>query len=369
VSQLLAKAKAQLILDQPFFASLLLSMPMVEDSSIATLATNGEKILYNPSFLESLSLQETIFVLAHETMHCVFQHMHRRGSRNAKRWNVAADYVINEVLVKERVGTMPQGCLYDPNIVSQGKDTTEGVYDLLPQETEQDKAHGDGGALDEVQDAGQDAATMAQAEAEMRVRVVQAANAAKMAGKLPGSLARIVSDVTRSRVDWKSVLRRFLSERAKTDWSYARPKRRFLAEDMLLPSLTGERMGSIVVAIDCSGSVDERLLAEFATEVKAIIADIMPAATHVIYFDSEVLKADTYGTEDAIEIKPIGGGGTAFSPIFNYIEEHEIEPAACVVLTDLYCDDFGTIPDYPVLWASNGADHAPWGEIVRLERS
>ena len=100
----LVKAKAALILDQPFFASILLSMPMIEDTNILTMATNGDEIRYNPKFLDTLGLPETVFVLAHETMHCVFQHMTRRGTRDHNKWNIAGDYVINDLLAQERVG-------------------------------------------------------------------------------------------------------------------------------------------------------------------------------------------------------------------------------------------------------------------------
>lgn len=364
----LTKAKAQLILDQPFFASLLFSMPMIEDGSLPTLATNGEEIRYNPVFLSKLTVSETVFVLAHETLHCVFQHMTRRGSRDANRWNIAADYVINETLITEKIGAMPAGCLRDSGLVKQGNGTTEGVYNLLPEESEEKKSgadHGNGGAMDTVEDAAGDEATQAQKDAEMRVKIVQAGNAARMMGKLSAGMERIVKGATRSKTDWKAILRRFLTERTKTDWTYAKPKRRFLADEIYLPGLTGEKLESVVIAIDCSGSIDEKLLAEFAAEIKGIIEDTSPTAAHVVYFDSEVLKHDTFTAEDAVEVKPIGGGGTAFEPIWKFISEKDLNPAACVVLTDLY-GSFGNAPEFPVLWASISDQTAPFGETVRL---
>lgn len=363
----LLKAKAALILDQPFFASLLLGMPITEDASIKTLCTDGESIRYNPEFLETLSLPETVFVLAHETMHCVLQHMHRRGNRNANRWNIAADYVINDTLSRERVGIMPKGALLNSALVVDGGGTAEGVYNLLP-ETDDSKGPGDdGGALDEVQDAGKDAAEIAAKEADMRVKVVQAANAAKMAGKMSAGLQRLVSEMTATRTDWKSVLRRFLTERAKVDYSFARPKRRFLADDLYLPSLTGEKLGEIVIAIDCSGSIRGEILNTFAAEVKAICEDTAPAGVKVLYFDTEILRADSFEADESVSINPIGGGGTAFSPIFDYIDRENLAPSACVVLTDLESSDFGNAPGCPVLWASIAPGSAPFGETVLIK--
>jgi predicted metal-dependent peptidase len=368
----MTKAKAQLILDHPFFASILLGMTMAEDTSIPTMATDGESIRFNPEWVATLKLNELTFVLAHEVMHCVFQHMTRRNHRDPNKWNIAGDYVINDVLVKERVGAMPHGGLLNPQLVIDGNGTTEGVYNLLPEPPpKQDGSSGDhpgagqpGGAMDQVMDAGQDQATNSQKEAEMRVRICQARNAAKMAGKLSAGLERLVSDLVQPRVDWRAVLRRFLTTRAKIDLSYARPKRRFLADDLYLPGLTGERLGRIAVAVDCSGSIDDKTLAEFSAEIKAIAEDTQPEAIEIVYFDSEILRRDVFEQGQAVEIHAMGGGGTAFSPIFEALME--VPPIACVVLTDLCCDDFGPAPEYPVLWASTHDGEAPFGEIVLM---
>jgi len=257
--------------------------------------------------------------------------------------------------------------LYDPVIVVHATATTESIYDLLPEDTEQKSAGDVGGAMDEVHDAGKDAAEMIKKEAEMKVKIIEAANAAKMAGNFSDSLDRMVKKMTTPRTDWKAILRRFLSERAKTDYSYAKPKRRFLAEDIYLPSLTGERMGEVVVAVDCSMSITEEILDNFGAEITSIFEDVKPAIIRVIYFDSRVIKVDTFTQDEEFKISGVRGGGTAFSPIFEYIDENDINPAACVILTDLDCSDFGEAPTYPVLWASIQDDQAPFGEIVMIK--
>lgn len=372
----MAKARAALIVNQPFFASILLPMPMTEDSSIPTMATDGESIVYNAEWVESLTHSEITFVLAHETMHCVMDHMGRRGERGPNRWNQAADYIINKILIDDGVGSMPRQGLHNPTLVTKGGGTAEGVYKLLPEENEKNKPGQKGGALDQIHDAGTnngtqptDAATMTEKSAALKVRVVAAKNVAKMQGKLSAGLERLVDDMVNPKVDWREVLRRFLCERAKVDFSFARPKRRFIAEDIFLPSLTGERMGKLVVAVDCSGSVTPKLLTEFAAEINAIREDLKPSGLDVIYFDSDICKIDSVGDDDELVIKPVGGGGTAFSPVIEHVNEMDEPPACVVFLTDLYCNDFGDCPEYPVLWcviAGAKQPKAPYGEIIEV---
>jgi predicted metal-dependent peptidase len=366
----IAKAKVQLIQTQPFFASLLLSMPMLANESIETMQVDGDKIEFNTAFAESLSLPETVFLLAHETMHCVFQHMHNLNGRDAEKWSIAGDYLINELLTIENIGAMPKGGLFNSELVKRGGNTTQGIYDLIPDSDKGKKLGSNGAPLDNVKAPGNgDPAKVSESEAKMKVKVIQAANAAKMQGKLSAGIARLVAENTRTKTDWKANLRRFFSEKCKTDWSYAKPKRRFLADDISLPGLTGEKLGSIVIAVDCSGSVNEKLLNSFGAEIRAILEDCQPAQTHVIYFDSKVLKTDTYAVDDSVSLKPIGGGGTAFSPIWAAIEAQDINCTACVVLTDLVCYDFGDCPAYPVLWASTARDSAPFGEVLKIEEN
>lgn len=377
----LAKAKAALVIDQPFFASLLLGMPMTLDPSVKTMATDGESIRVNPEFSDKLTHSERVFVLAHETMHNVFQHMFRRGARDPKRWNIAGDYIINNELVREKVGAMPANGLHDPKLVEAGDGTTEGVYGLLPEspkdgDKEKSDGSGDGagypdigeagGPLDDCQDATGDKAELAAKEADMRVKIVQAANAAKMQGKLSAGLERMVKEMTKTRIDWRMVLRRFLSERAKVELSYGRPKRRFLADDIYLPGLTGEKLGTLVFAVDCSGSINETTLAMFTAEMNAIKQDVCPAMVHVLYFDTKVLRQDSFDADTDLIVKPCGGGGTAFSPVFEHIDRENLNPVACVFLTDLCCSDFGPAPSYPVLWASTDDGNPPFGETVLI---
>ena len=362
--QKLSKAKSKLILYHPFFASILCNLPMYEDNSIPTMATNGKLFKYNREFVDGMTPDEVEFVLCHEVGHCMFGHMFRRGQRNPKRWNMAGDYIINDLLVKENIGTMPSQGLFNPSLVQAGGGCAEGVYNLIPESEDGDS--GDTG-IDCCDDAPGDAAAQGAAEAEMKVQIAQAAQAAKMCGKLSTNMERFVGDALQPRVNWKDMMWRWMTAKAKVDLSYAKPKRRWLAEDLILPSLSGVRMGEVAVGLDMSGSVGDHEAAIFKTELLAIRDEVKPSKMHNIYFGSEVCRYDVFEQEDEMVFNPLNGGGTAFSPIFRHIDNEGVEPVCAVILTDLCCSDFGPPPPYPVLWVSTMPGTAPWGEVVVMD--
>ena len=366
IDRLLAKARTALVLEHPFIGNIALNLPFIPDYSIRTAQTNGKDIRYNPYFMDAFGDEERKFVVAHECMHPMLDHNFRRGERQHKRWNKAGDYVINQLLTDESIGKMPSFGLLNAQLYQAGNQTTDGIYNLLPDEPD-DGSGGDGTeAMDDCADGGDSPAEQAQQQAEWKVRVAQAAQAAKMMGKMSAGLERLVNEVLAPKVDWRDVLRKFVEKCRTDERSWARPNRRFLSQGMYLPSISGESLGEIAIAVDCSGSIDDHILAQFAGEINAIKEDGNPTKIHVVYFDSEVSHYESYGRDDNLDIKAHGGGGTAFSPVFQYFAEHDIEPIACVFLTDLCCDDFGDMPNYPVLWVSTDEGTAPFGEVVLM---
>ena len=362
----LSKAKTGLILEHPFIGSVAINMPFELDEATETAATNGKRVKFNPKFIEGLTDEELKFLVAHECLHPMLEHNYRRNGRSPMRWNKACDYVINHLLDQEKIGKFIQGGCLDSNIYNAGNGTSDGIFNILPEDGGNGGGDGPGGAGNDLEDGEGSPAEQQQEAAEWKVKVAQAAQAAKMMGKLSANMQRFVDEVLQPKVDWRDVLRRFV-QKAKTDErTFARPNRRFLSQGLYLPSMTGEVLGEIVIAVDCSGSIGQREINEFATEVKSLKEDGNPSALHVVYFDSEVSHYEYFGRDDEVHIEAHGGGGTAFSPIFKYLDDNAIVPVACVVLTDLCCDDFGNVPDYPVLWVSNHSDKAPWGEVVKM---
>ena len=366
----LSKVKVSLLLEYPFFGNLALGMPHEINYTVPTAATNGKRIIYNPDFCAKLCDKELLFLVAHECGHPMLEHPYRRGKREPWRWNKACDYIVNQLLVEEKIGKLIDGALYDPTLHRQGNGTTENIYDLLPEEPQGGGGGGygePGNPLDDCQDAEGTPAEIEQAAAEWKVKVAQAAQAARVAGKLSGGLERFVGSVLQPKVQWEDVMARFF-ERAKTDArSWARFNRRMLSQGIYLPSIGGEALGEVAFAVDCSGSIDEKQLNQFAAEIRKVKDDLHPVKLHVIYFDSRVSHYECYEGDDTLNIKPHGGGGTAFSPVFRYIEAHGIDPVACVFLTDLCCSDFGPEPGYPVLWVSTDEGKAPFGEVVLMD--
>ena len=370
----LSKAKTSLILEHPFVGVIALNMKMTfseatpEGMPVPTATTNGKRVVFNPDFVGSLTDEELKFLVAHECMHPMLEHNYRRHERDHKKWNAAADYVINKLLVDDKIGKMPEIGLISDELYNAGGGTSDGIYKLLPDNDDDGGGTGGDGPsqLDNCEDGEGTQQERDQDAAIWKVKVAQAAQAAKMMGKLSAGMERLVNEVLNPKVDWRDVLQRFTEKCRNDTRSWARPNRRFLSQGLYLPSMDGEVMGELVFAIDCSGSIGQDEINQFAAEVTIVHEDHKPSAIHVVYFDSKVCHYDVFGRDDEVAICGHGGGGTAFSPVFQYLEDHDIEPVATIFLTDLCCNDFGEQPAYPVLWVSNHSEEAPWGEVVMM---
>jgi predicted metal-dependent peptidase len=355
----LSTARAQLLLNkgQGFWGVLALRLNLVERPECKTLAVDGKNVFYNPEFVLGLTDSLCRSAMAHEVMHCVLDHMRRRGSRNPKKWNHAGDYAINLIL-EEGGFEIGKGWLLHKNYAGMSADE---IYNMLPD----DDGNDDDGdqALDEILDAAN--ATDADA-VEWQIAAVQAATQAKNHGKLPASIERLVEEITEQKVDWRSALRAFMTERAKDDYSWARPNRRYLAAGMYLPGMYSEAMGEVAIGIDTSGSIDQHTLNTFGSEIKAIVDTAKPVLTRVIYCDAEVNHVDEFTPEQELTFKMHGGGGTDFCPPFELIDEKGWKPACMVYLTDGY-GPFPPEPPYPTLWVCTTDVVAPFGRTIPIQ--
>lgn len=181
-------------------------------------------------------------------------------------------------------------------------------------------------------------------------------------------MARAIEDIVNPLVDWRAILRRFVSQSARSDYSWQRPNRRHVAEGLYLPSVRSEELGVIVVAVDTSGSIDPTALEQFSSEIAAIMEECRTTLS-VFYCDSAIEGRQNYEPGEEVKLQPVGGGGTDFRPVFDAIEAEGMTPACLIYLTDLD----GRFPDcepwYPVIWACVNArrDDVPFGEKVRME--
>ena len=357
------KARVSMLLKDFFFGRLALYLKMVEDTTIPTMAVDGKHIFYNPDFvLDELTPDTRKTVLAHEIMHCVLDHINRRGSRDPRGWNIAGDYAINQILADAKFTPAPHWLL-DPQYKGMSADH---IYDLLPKGSKDGSGEGPGPLCDIRQSAATQSEAHAQ-EVEWKIAVAQAAASAEKAGALPGALKRLVDEAMTPKVPWREVLQRFISQISKDDYSWSRPNRRMLAHGFMMPGLYSERMGPIDVVIDTSGSIDGPTLNAFAAEIRAIAGSARPEKIRVIYCDAAINHIDEFEANDELVIEPHGGGGTDFRPIFTKNTTEGYEPAALVYLTDLWGPEPASAPDYPVLWCCTTARTGSFGETVKLE--
>lgn len=362
----LTKARIDLIIQQPFFGTLALRLQLIENNTIPTLAVDGKRVYYNAEFINDLTFDLTKSALAHEIGHCIFEHIGRRGARDPMKWNMAGDYVINDV-IKDAGFSLGEGWLH--NSAFKGM-TSDHIYNLLPDMPGGGPGIGKpGGALCDIMDGTSDTGEpMSQQDAmEWKIATVQAANAAKAQGKLPGSLQRFVDEIVNGKADWRAILRRFVTEISKADYSWQRFNRRYMANGIYLPSLYSESMGPIVIVTDDSGSIDGPILNAFEAEIRAIRDATMPEKTHHISCDSRINHTDEFEQDDDFKLVSKGGGGTDFRPPFDYVAEHGLAPACLIYLTDLYGPAPEAPPEYPVLWCCTTDQVGPWGETVKIE--
>ena len=347
-SRRIQKARTTLVLDHPFFGSLLFRLRDRECRSIPTMATDGLSLYYNPDFVETLNAATLAGTLAHEVMHPALHHHVRRSGRDPRRWNMACDYAINPLLVDAGLN-LPEGVLLDNrfrgmsaeqiyNLLdsdaaqgsgSAGKENQSGGEGSNAEESPDDKANEPSapiteGGIGQVLDApvpDKETPTIEEQAREWDIAVNQATTIAKHAGKVPAGLNRTLEGATEAGVDWRELLRRFWSETTPADYSWMRPNRRHLWTGLYLPGVVREGVGEVAIAVDCSGSVSARQLRLFEAEVRSILEGQRPERVYVLYFDAVVHKVETYEAGQRIELNPVGGGGTEFGPCFEWLDE------------------------------------------------
>ena len=353
------RSRISLLADHPFFGALAMKMPVkiTKDLPIPTAATDGESLYYHPDFVKTLTPGELVFVTGHEILHAAYLHCQRRGNKD-NRWLLATDIVVNQHLVNNKVGTMPKDLIYDPGLFNKGEGLVEKIYDLLKPDDSR-KPMDDHLPMKGKPDPN--------AAAKMRAKLQGAMDVAKQCGNMPADIQAMLEQGGDAQVAWEDELFSEITADKGEDHTYAKRNRRYAALDVLLPGRYGEKMGDLVYAIDCSGSTSDDMVRRAGVEVKAAALSVKPEKVHIIYFDSDIKKHEEYNHDEDFEVHVHGRGGTAFSPIFRYIEEKGIDVAHCIVATDMDCDDFGPEPDYPVIWLAmdNHSDYAPWGKVIQ----
>lgn len=392
----LQKAKISLMRNEKFalFAGVLMVGKTFVKDDIPTACTNGRDEMYGREFVKKLRDNELAFVVLHEAMHKAYRHLttwKKLHDENHMLANAACDYVIN----LELRDLDPEGRFISMPVFREGENrgkvmglidekyrglNSKQVFDLLKEEYGKDGGGGVGDGFDEHDWDG--AQNLSEEEKEKLARDIDQAMRQglmaqqKIAGQGTGGMSRDLAELMQPKIDWREVLREFVKTtcRARDASSWRRVNRRFLSGDTYMPSLIGERVGHLVVAVDTSGSVGVNELKEFLSEVKGIAEEVNPEKVDLLYWDSSIAGHEEYTDTNVANIitstKPRGGGGTSPSCITKYLEEKHIEPECCIVLTDGHVgNDWGGNWPSPVLWVIVGGNDvmAAKGKTVHVK--
>ena len=337
--QLIKKAHITLIghKDYALYGGVIMTGAVKFTDTIPTASTNGRDVSYNPDYVNSLNFKELCGLVMHENLHKALKQLITWGNLcqlDACRANRACDYVINQLIAdSEGYGDtvlLPPGALLNP--AYKGMDSGQ-VFKLL----EASKAHGQ--ALDAHDWAGAEALSDGERE-ELNKAIDQALRQGAMAAtKLAGGIPRAIADALKPPADWRAALRDFVTAHNQGEGysTWAKPRRRYIAQNIYMPTCISESIGSIVVAVDTSGSIDGPDIGQFLAEISAICSSVRPEALDLLYWDTEVAAHEHYqGSYETLgaSTKPAGGGGTDVSCVFDYISAKKIEPVLLICLTD-----------------------------------
>lgn len=388
----LVTARIGLLLRHSFFGNLATRMKLINaDEWCATAATDGQTFYYNSRFIMMLKPKEVEFLVGHEVLHVVYDHMGRRNHRDPQMWNIADDYAVNADLKRHKVGqfitTVP--CLYEQKY--DGKPAEE-IYDDLMKNAPKldmdqlidqlldDHMDGDG---DEDGDGDQDGngnkkgkgrPKLSQEEKdrirqEVKQAIINAAQSAD-AGSMPAGVERLVRQATDPVMPWRELIQTNLTSAIRTDYSWMRPSRRSWHMDAIMPGMTPGEEIDVVVTLDMSGSISNKQAQAFLGEIGGMMDSFDGYKVHVFCFDTDTYNPQDFSSENMESIEnyePTGGGGTDFDCIFDYLKKNAIEPKRLIVFTDGYpCGSWGD-PDYcDTTWIIHGdpKPNPPFGQFA-----
>lgn len=368
-----------------------------------TAYTDGVNKRYGRKFLEQITKEPQVRGLVlHENLHIALKQMPfgmAMFNENRQMANLAADFVVNDIIVNidgtvnnssERLVELPDGGVYDAMFHDW---SMREVYNYLKKHAKPKcKGNGGGGSgggqgNNPSQGGTQDSQEQDQWESvTVNGKTYDLSNADEhdfidigklsheerkelneeidralreggiLAGRMGGKMPRAISDMLEPKVDWRDALREFVSAsvRGKDEYTWRRMNKRHMANDIYLPSMDNETIGGVVVAIDTSGSIGEKELNEFATELVSICEVATPEKVTIIWWDAEVAGTQEFSgdyTGLASMLKPQGGGGTKVSCVSEYINKERINADCVIVFTDGYVEDSVTWDiSSPTLW-------------------
>lgn len=374
----LVTARIGLLLRQSFFGNLATRLTLINaDDWCSTAATDGLKFYYNSRFIMMLKPKEVEFLVGHEVLHVVYDHMGRRGNRDPQIWNIADDYAVNADLKRHKVGqfitTVP--CLYEQKY--DGK-AAEEIYDDLMKNVQKidinslidqmiddhmdgDEQDGEGDGDGDQQGKGKRPKMSPEERERVRQEVKQAIISAAQsaeAGQLPAGVERMIRQHTNPVMPWRELIQSNLTSAIRTDFSWMRPSRRSWHMDAIMPGMTPGEEIDVVVAIDMSGSISNKQAQAFLGEIGGMMESFDGYKVHVFCFDTDIYNPQDFNSEsmDTIDAyEPMGGGGTDFDAIFDYLKKIGNVPKRLICFTDGYpCGSWGDADYCDTTWIIHG---------------
>jgi predicted metal-dependent peptidase len=353
VREKLITARIALLLKAPFFGNLATRLKLENaDEWCPTAATDGRKFYYNSEFINKMPQKQIEFLMGHEVLHCVYDHMGRRGDREPRVWNIADDYCVNQDLLDQRIGEKIPVGLFDTKYRGW---SAEEVYDDLMKNAkkisiddlekmlldEHLDGEGDDGEGDKEGKGGRPKLSEEEKK-QIRDEIKEAVMAAAQtvgAGNLPSGVKRLIKDLTAPQLDWRTLLQQQIQSTMRTDYTWARASRKGWDMDAVMPGSDWDKEIDICVAIDASGSMSDNMLRDILSEVKGIMESYTSFRLHLWSFDTAVYNATVFTAENLDEIMDWevgGGGGTSFECNWEFMRDNDIVPKKFVMFTDGY---------------------------------
>lgn len=359
----LSQAKAKLMLAHPYFATMVGALMLVPHEGIATVSYQGDTLHYNPEYIEAMSSEENMAILAHASMQQALFHDGRGEQRQSRVWRMASEYAINDLLMQNGF-TLPPMANYSTRFERL---YAEQIYAILLGEREESEHSEEEDASRSAQPRQQDKTEILGDEA-YTLLVEQVIAKLSKQGTLPKGLERFIPQAKTAQLAWRELLYRYVNVHARSDYRLFPSNKKHLYRGVALPSVYGETL-DIAVAIDTSASVDEGLLRHFLSELGEMMQIFPSYSIELIECDAKIQHIQTLYPTEPLSPMMHGGGGTDFRPVFEYIET---AGSACKFLI-YFTDGQGTFPEYTpaidTLWVMPAPIEIPFGERIVIEKA
>jgi len=366
-----------LLLKQPFYGYIASSVIPVESADTPTMNMVNSptlKLLYNKKWYEMLKDEQAVGAVIHELLHLILLHSFRRGSRESHLWTIACDMAVNEHIDHE---LLPPEAITVEKISKEIKErlpeikSAEYYYDIISKDENSISFLENSSEIKVVLKDGCElkaSKSMEGDSSEVNMKALKSMlseliEQAKTEGEVPAGVINFIDDIYKTHeVNWRNVLKRFLSGKGKimVRKTCKRESKRF--ED--LPGNKRTVGVTVLLAIDESGSISDKQSAKFYNELLSI-KNITGAFISVTEFDtscSEPTPAQKYIRGR----KRVKNGGTDFRPVFELADKMKIP------LLIVFTDGDGTAPEHSnqkVLWVltKGGKRPAEFGHCVTFD--